>query len=242
MLIGCSDCEPAATCAYKVLIAVITPAGYTGSGSTSNPTASPVDGSYCPGVYTVSDGVATTTCASIENIINWLLAQYTNFQNDSDYPWNTYTTAFFQNGSSTAPYATVGPGSFTGFGAPSDGSNYGTGGALTALNGTAAGNICASAQLVAMQMSGNLFITPLNVTGVTESCLEPATSASCFQSGTYYIPLPTYDLCSDPSGGTIQISYVPAQTGNNVDCLPDYTGGAYTTCQTPDPFFGSDPP
>jgi hypothetical protein len=255
MLIGCGDCEPTATCEVKVLAAIITPAGFTGSVCTSNPSTSPVvqEGcnNYCQDVYTMTDGpddcTPVTTCGAITNIVTWLLSQWTSFQNDTSYPWNTYTTAFFENGSSSTPYCITGPGSTTGFGAPSYGSNYTVGYPLVALNGTTDGNVCAYAQLVAMRMSGNLFLTPLDVPGVTESCLDTSADGICsasgnMGSGTYYIPMPPLDLCSNPEEGGIQIGYLPFQTGNTVDCLPAYTGGAYTTCLSPDPFFGSDPP
>jgi hypothetical protein len=59
--------------------------------------------------------------------------------------------------------------------------------------------------------------------------------------------MPPFDLCATETEGispltNYAIEYVLQQTGNSDDCLPGYSGGAYTTCQTPDPFFGSDPP
>jgi len=169
----------------------------------------------------------------------------TSFESDSDYPWNTYTTGFFTNGASS-PYSITGPGGSTGYGAPSFGSGYTISYALTALNGSSFGDVCAFAQIAAMRMSGNLFITPLGVSGVTESCLATAADGICSASGqvgsgTYYIPMPPYDLCSDPSGGGFQIEYEFYQTGNSEDCLPGFSG-AHAQCETPDPFFGDDPP
>jgi hypothetical protein len=249
MLVGCGDCEPSASCDYKVLVAAISP--------TSAPDGT---GSYCPHVYTCTDGTPVTTCASIGNILNWLAGQVGNFMNDSLYPWNTYATALFTDGSSTTPASfnaaptvpgktssTGGPSYFITYGGPSLGSGYTVDYSTVALDGPSAGNLCAFAQLVAMRMSGNLFITPYDVPEVTESCLATAISGICsasgaIGSGVYYIPMPPYDLCSVLDDGSIQMGYVPSQTGNSDECLPAYTGGAYNTCQTPDPFFGSDPP
>jgi hypothetical protein len=233
---GCSCSNP--SCDFKVLVAVI-------------PVAATADdtGSYCPGTYTCYDGVAVTSCSAISNITTWLTNQWTAFQNSTPsgfgsygspytgYAWNTFTTAFFTDSTSTVPYSITGPGASTGYGSPVYGSNYTDDYPLVALNGASAGSVCAYAQLVGMNMTGNLFITPLDVPGKTESCLWTP-------PGPYYIPLPPFDLCAEeyPEGGGIQIAYLPFQTDNSVDCLPAYTGGTYSTCASPDPFFGSDPP
>jgi hypothetical protein len=259
MLVGCGDCEPEASCDVKVLNAVITPYGFTGTvGSTniSNPISSPVveDGcnNYCHACYTMTNGpddcTPTAVCSAVTNIVTWIIGQYSTFQDDTSFPWNHYMTGFFQDGAASAPYATVGPqNSTTGYGGDSYGSNYTVGYSLVALNGSTDGSLCAYAQVVAFRMSGDLFITPLDVTGTTESCLETPADGVCsasgnMGSGTYYIPMPPLDLCSNPEEGGIQIAYLPFQTGNSDDCLPGYSGGAYTTCLSPDPFFGSDPP
>jgi hypothetical protein len=59
--------------------------------------------------------------------------------------------------------------------------------------------------------------------------------------------MPPYDLCGElsycsPNCTGFEVGYQPYQTANSDDCLPNYVGGAYTNCESPDPFFGSDPP
>jgi len=235
---GC-DCAPA-SCDTKVLLAVIPPAN------------SPDDtGSYCPGVYACPDGNCTTQCSAVENMVAWLLNQWTAFQNNTassfggyaapftGYAWNTLTIASFPNAGATDPTSITGPTSGVADYGDTLGSGYSANGAYVALNGPFGTEVCASAQLVAMNMTGNLFLTPEDVSGVTESCLMSP-------SGPYYIPLPPYDLCSEEYSTlpifSFTVAYVPYQTANSTDCLPGYAGGAYTTCQTPDPFFGDDPP
>jgi hypothetical protein len=261
MLIGCNDCVPESACDVKVLNAVITPYGFTGTvGSTniSNPVSSPYveeDGcdNYCHGCYTMTgdpgDGDCTPTavCTGLSNIVTWLLGEFTAMQDDTSFPWNHYKTGFFQDGNAGSPYATVGPqGSTTGFGGDSYGSNYTEGYGLVALNGSTDGSLCAYAQIVAFRISGQLFITPLDVPDVTESC-EEMFSGVCSAGGSagsavYYIPLPPLDLCANPESGGIQIAYLPFQTNNSTDCLPAFSGGTVSPCLSPDPFFGSDPP
>jgi hypothetical protein len=228
-LCGC-DCGPAA-CQGKSLIAFIP------SQATPDDT-----GSFCPGTFDCSgpDG-CVTTCAAVANMVAWLVAQFTNFQNNTLYPWDTVTTAYFTDPSATTPSSIVGP--TTDFPGLAGGSGYTNNGVLVASDGppaAPAGSICATAYLTAMNMSGNLFINPYDVPSVTEPCLMTA-------PGPYYIPMPPFDLCATETEGispltNYAIEYVLQQTGNSDDCLPGYSGGAYTTCQTPDPFFGSDPP
>lgn len=206
--------------------------------------ATPVATSYCPGVYTVTDGIPSTSCSAVANLVAWLLTQYTDFQNDSEYPWNTYTTALFVDGSATTPYSVSGPGATIGYGDPALGSNYTVGYPFVALDGPTAGNICAYAQIIAMRINGNtLIITPLDVPGKSESC-QCSNPWGLFPWNTFYIPLPSIGECVDPGigGGGIQIAYLPYVLHDNVDCLPTYSGGTYNFCNTPDPFFGSDDP
>jgi hypothetical protein len=248
MLIGCADCNSSALCDFKVLTTVILPA------------AEPDDtGSYCPHTYNCSDG-CVTECSAVYNMVQWLLAQWDAFHVDTNtapsgstptgYPWNTYTAAVFTDSTSTGPTTITGPGSSGTYGGTSYGSNYAAAYPLVAEYGSAAGGLCAIAQIVAFKMTGNLFISPSDVSGVTESCLESG-GGPCIPGapgargqGAYYIPLPPYDLCAEifVPGSGFDIAYAPYQTGNNEYCLPAYPGGAYTTCLSPDPFFGSDPP
>jgi hypothetical protein len=248
--IGICNCETAEACQFKVLVGVITPYGYTGSGGTTNPVTPPSEPpynySYCPGVYTITgepdNCYAAPSCGGLSNIVDWIASQWTNFQDDSITPWNTFTTGYFQDGSASSPYIVTGPTGTGIFGASVYGSTYVASSSLVACSGASEGSACGFAQVVAFKMNGDLFITPLNIPDFTESCLDTAGSG-CFGEGIYYIPMPPLDLCTDPGiGGGIQIAYVPNQTGNSGECVAAYTGGAYNPCQTPDPFYGSDPP
>jgi hypothetical protein len=222
------------TCEIKVIVANILATATPGSGMWAN--------SYCPGVYTVDgSGHAHTTCPPVENIIGWLESQ--TLSDDTAFPWDTLTVGSFQlpgDGSIPgSPTSTVQTGA--GGAAPSEGSYYLAGGALVASLGAVAGNICAQAQIVAMKMSGSLYVTPLNIPDVTESCLlTPGSGDQCNGGVTYYIPLPAYGLCSvalDDEG--FQYAYSLYQTGNTTSCLPSFSGD-HTACGTP--FTDSDPP
>jgi hypothetical protein len=233
---GCA-CQPA-VCETKVVVAnILAVSTAPASGAWQN--------SYCPGVYTVdAEGNAHTTCGAVDNIVNWLNSL--PFTNNSDYPWDTLTNASFQlSGDGTIPSSPTGV-TQTGAGAADDseGSGYEAEGGLVATLGTLAGNICASAQIVAMQMTGNLFITGVNIPGVTQPCLDQG-SGGCLSQGIYYIPMPPLDICSTAdSDAGFQYAYALSQSANTEGCLPSYTGGpgSYSICQSPDPFFGSDPP
>jgi hypothetical protein len=246
MLIGCGDCISTGSCDVKVLTAAILPkADADGTGS------------YCPGTYDctplMTGGNCVTTCSAVLNMVNWINGQWNNFQKDTDYAWNTYTTAVFDDDTSASP-SSVNTRTFALYGGTVYGSNYTADYPLVAAEGSSAGSICAYAQVVAFRMTGQLFITPVDVTGKTESCLAAGSSGShCSAggglsgSGVYYIPMPAYDLCGElsycePNCTGYEVAYQPYQNGNNVDCLPQYPGGAYTTCESPDPFFGSNPP
>jgi hypothetical protein len=249
--IGICSCVEASACQVKVLVAVITCYGYTGAGGTSNPQTPPGslpnNYSYCPGLWTITgepeNCFPTTTCSGLSNIVAWIASQWSAFQNDTIYPWNTYTTGYFQDGNASSPYIITGPGGAGPFGAAAYGSTYAsTGQSGVACSGVSAGPLCGFAQVAAFKMNGDVFITPLNVPDITEPCLDTA-GAGCFGEGIYYIPMPPLDICSDPPEGEgIQIAYTPGETGNSGGCMPAYSGGAYTTCQTPDPFYGDDPP
>jgi hypothetical protein len=247
MLIGCQDCSSSSSlCQVKVLFAYI-------------PVAKSPDetGSYCPGLYNGTDGAWTTQCSDLSDMITWLLAQVTNFANDTLYPWNTCTSAEFASVSATTPTIT-GPGSLSGCGGDAEaGSFYGTN-LVAAQDGSSFPTVCASAQIVAFRMQGNLFIVPEGVTGVSEACLAVSggggaarcSSGGALASGTYYIPLPPFpDLCTEAYGSgsisdeSIAVQYFPEATeGQPCASILDTFSGDYTTCQSPDPFFGSDPP
>jgi hypothetical protein len=244
MLIGCGDCVPRNTCDVKVLTAAILPEN-----------SADETGSYCPGTYDCTalstGGNCVTTCSAVENMVEWINGQWTSFQIDADYPWNTYTTAIFANNAASSP-SSVNQRTYGLYGGTVYGSNYTADYPLVAAEGSSAGSICAYAQIVAFRMTGQLFITPIDVSGETESCLAAPMSSTCsasgaHASGTYYIPMPPYDLCGElgycsPNCTGYGVAYQPYQNGNNVDCLPAYAGGAYKNCLNPDPFFGSDPP
>jgi hypothetical protein len=251
MLIGCGDCAPSTLCDWKVLSANIDAA------------ETPTDDSYCPGQFTVSDGTPTALCSGLDSIVNWVIGQMANFQDDSLQPWNTFVTAFFTAGGGGSPYEINGPATFPGvtsstgggaynlgFGAFTYGSYFACGSLDTPVSGPAGQQgACGSAQIVALRMTGDVYLTPLNLTGdITESCLLAPGNTVCSAGGgqgdgTYYIPMPPYDACVDPAPDTgIQVAYLPYEgSGGPANCLLGFSG-SYTNCLSPDPFFGSDPP
>src|ERR1700734_3545400 len=91
---GCS-CSPP-TCDGKTLVAII-PSQATADGT----------GSFCPGTFNCSPPGCVTTCGAVDNIVNWLISQWTAFQAETTYPWDTVTTALFTDSTSTAPYSTT---------------------------------------------------------------------------------------------------------------------------------------
>lgn len=251
MLISTSTClgpcAPTPICQFKILSAQI------------RPVDTPVANSYCPGSFTVTDGVATWLgCGTLGNLVNWLIAQETNFHNDSLYPWSSSVLggasgiklATFDTVGSTTPSSIVD----TYTGSVTYGSVYASGGGLVPVIGPSAGGACLSAQIIALKMSGELFLVPLgssvfagynSSTGEGTACLMSQNIPSCTGPNTYYVPMPPLgggdgNLC-DSSALATQIGYLPFQAMNTVDCLPAFSG-SYVPCQTPDPFFGSDPP
>jgi len=244
MLIGCSDCFSSSLCESKILYAYI-PVAATSDGT----------GSYCPGLYDCTGGTCVTQCSFLGNMIAWLTnsTQLTAFAAQA---WNTCVSAEFASVSATTPSSVSSPGSLGGCpGSVQDGSFFTTNLAAAEL-GSAGGNACATAQIVAFRMQGNLFIEPVDVEGVSEACLMTSGQGVCIPgggvglpAGTYYIALPPYDLCAEFYGvGTISdegisIQYEPATTtGQPCASLLTTYSGAYTPCESPDPFFGSDPP
>jgi hypothetical protein len=251
MLIGCGDCLQTGQCSYKVLSAVIL--------ASDSPDGT---GSYCPGVYNCSgDDGCVGECSAVANMIAWVNSQSSTFQNDADFPWGTCQYAIFGGTGDTSPSSIVGPGAGDcTYGGPQFGSAYATGSPITAQYGAAEGGpVCAIVNLVAIRMTGSLFLTPESIYGassggdpITESCLLAANapcSPSDQQVGDYYPPLPPADLCGNLpfvlSDG-YQIQYLPyASAGTEcatVGIVLTYPGGSYTNCQSPDPFFGDDPP
>jgi hypothetical protein len=254
MLFGCADCLEGGDCDTKVFTAVILPA------------ASPDGtGSYCPHTYDCTGGPCLTTCAAASNMVAWLMSQWTMFQNDADFPWNQCAYAIFTDSTSTSPSSVTGPssGACGSYGGPSEGSGFTINFSLVAANGAMDGPLCAIAQMVAFRMTGELFIAPLNISGVTEDCLDPAQSLACSpgagtRKGTYYIPIPGVDatgavaLCDETfgSGGVsgYQVQYTPYGASGSkcagTSVILTWGGGAYTNCDPSpeDPFFGDNPP
>jgi hypothetical protein len=249
MFFGCGDCITSGECQTKVLTAVILAAD------------SPDDtGSYCPGVFNCTGGTCVTNCSCISNMVAWVGSQFEGMQDDATFPWNTCVTAIFDSVSATTPSSTSGPGAGDcTYGGAIYGSFYATNFIAAAEFGPSVEGVCAMVQIIGVKMTSPLVIQPQSIYAgaggtdeVTESCLEinGICSPGGQQLGTYYVPLPPYDICGNQPSTTIsggfQVVYYPyASAGTPCatnGTLSTWTGSEYTNCLSPDPFFGSDPP
>lgn len=240
---------PSPYCESKTIVAVITPYGYTGSGCTSNPITLPVVqnacNNYCPGLWNMIGGPfscggdsSSPSCGCVTNLTAWIASQ--DFESVA---WGGGITGFFQDGNASSPYCTV-TGS-SGFGDPAYGSIYEEDGILVAQQGTLVGNVCAFAQIAAYKMTGPLYLTPVDLPGISASCVSlpsPFNPACVNQTqATYYVPMPPTDLCT--SGTGFQVQYQPyVNSSSQIGCAAEWSGGSVSNCLTPDPFYGASPP
>ena len=216
-------CASGAACVMKSLSLLVLPC------------SSPISGSYCPTLYTVTGGVPAANLSGFATYVNWMLTQAAWFENDSNVPWGSVAEIDMTDGASlpsafTAGDVTVNP-------AVQSSGLLAGGGPAAAVNG--GGLVCCNFVLTAVSTAYNIYVTNEGLISHPPMCQMPAGSPC-------YIPFPARDQWSAAALSTSYPSaYVLWSGSTDTSCPPNYTevfSGTPGPCTAPDPFFGSDPP